>query len=334
MLVGGSASLQDDILIGMDAFVEKQLPLLRPISDNWQPSDVLPDMSLPGWRDEVDALRRNAESVPDALMVVLVGNLITEEALPSYQTWLNRVKGLGDETGASPTPWGRWTRGWTAEENRHGDLLNRYLYLSGRVNMHAVEVTIQNLLNNGFDLNSGNDAYRSLVYASFQERATKISHGNVGRLAEKCGDPLLARMCTMIAGDEARHEEAYKRFFSYVIERDPSTAVIAFATMMKRRIAMPARLMSDGSDRDVFEDYAIAAQRSGVYTTRDYADIIGHLVEFWQIAGLTGLTPEAREDQDRLCTLSAHFLKKADKVDRILSEFPPQPFSWIFGRTA
>jgi acyl-[acyl-carrier-protein] desaturase len=25
---------------------------------------------------------------------------------------------------------------WTSEENRHGDLLNKYLYLSGRVNMH------------------------------------------------------------------------------------------------------------------------------------------------------------------------------------------------------
>jgi acyl-[acyl-carrier-protein] desaturase len=334
VLAGGSAGVQDDILNGMGAFVEKQLPLLRPISDNWQPSDLLPDMSLPGWRDDIAALRKNAGSVPDALLVVLIGNLITEEALPSYQTWLNRVKGLGDETGASLTPWGRWTRGWTAEENRHGDILNRYLYLSGRVNMRSVEVTIQNLLNNGFDLNSGSDAYRSLVYASFQERATKVSHANAGRLAEKCGDPLLARMCSMIAGDEARHEEAYKRFFAYIIERDPSTAVIAFAEMMKRRIAMPARLMSDGSGRDVFEDYAVAAQRSGVYTTRDYADIIAHLVEYWQIAGLTGLTVEAREAQERLCGLSAHFVKKADKVDRLLSEFPPQPFSWIFDRTA
>jgi acyl-[acyl-carrier-protein] desaturase len=27
------------------------------------------------------------------------------------------------------------------EENRHGDLLNKYLYLSGRVNMREVEMT-------------------------------------------------------------------------------------------------------------------------------------------------------------------------------------------------
>lgn len=318
----------------MGGFVEKQLFLLHPIADSWQPSDLLPDMSLPGWQEAVAALRRDAASVPDALMTVLIGNLITEEALPSYQTWLNRVKGLSDATGASSTPWGRWTRGWTAEENRHGDLLSGYLYLSGRVNMHAVEITTQHLLNNGFDLNSGNDAYLSLVYASFQERATKISHGNLGGLAGRAGDPLLARMCAMIAGDEARHEEAYKRFFGHVVERDPSGAVIAFAAMMKRRIAMPARLMSDGTDHQIFERYAVVAQRTGVYTAKDYADIIAHLVEYWQIAGLSRLSSEARQSQEEVCGLAAHFLKKSEKFDRILSQVPPQPFSWIFGRPA
>jgi acyl-[acyl-carrier-protein] desaturase len=35
---------------------------------------------------------------------------------------------------------------WTAEENRHGDLMNKYLWLTGRVDMRAVETTIQNLI--------------------------------------------------------------------------------------------------------------------------------------------------------------------------------------------
>jgi len=38
---------------------------------------------------------------------------------------------LQDETGASDDPWSKWTRQWTAEENRHGIVLNKYLYLSG-----------------------------------------------------------------------------------------------------------------------------------------------------------------------------------------------------------
>ena len=31
----------------------------------------------------------------------------------------------------------RWTRQWTSEENRHGDLMNKYCYLSGKVNMRV-----------------------------------------------------------------------------------------------------------------------------------------------------------------------------------------------------
>ena len=87
--------------------------------------------------------------LPDDYFVVLVGDMITEEALPTYQTMLNTLDGVRDETGASPTSWGIWTRAWTAEENRHGDLLNRYLYLSGRVDMKQIEKTIQYLIGSG-----------------------------------------------------------------------------------------------------------------------------------------------------------------------------------------
>ena len=37
--------------------------------------------------------------------------------------------------------WSKWVRQWTGEENRHGDILNKYLYMSGRVNMREVEIT-------------------------------------------------------------------------------------------------------------------------------------------------------------------------------------------------
>jgi hypothetical protein len=58
--------------------------------------------------------------------------MITEEALPTYMAMLNTLDGVRDETGAAPTPWAQWTRLWTAEENRHGDLMSKYIYLTGR----------------------------------------------------------------------------------------------------------------------------------------------------------------------------------------------------------
>lgn len=327
-------TVQDNVLKSMDGCVLQQLPLLRSVAESWQPSDFLPDSASPAWDDDLRELRKRSECLSDAVLVVLVGNLVTEEALPSYQTWLNRVDEIRDETGASDAPWAQWTRGWTAEENRHGDLLSRYLYLSGRVNMRSVDVTVQHLIKNGFDLRSDNDPYRSLVYAAFQERATKISHSNTGRLAEKCGDEVLERICSVIAGDEARHEEAYKRIFREIIRLDPSRAVSAAAVMLRGKIAMPARFMSDGSDREIFTQFAITAQRSGVYTTRDYANVISHLVDFWQIASLSGLSDNAARDQEYLCGLADRYLAKAAHMEKVIAGLPVQPFSWIFERTA
>ena len=69
---------------------------------------------------QVKELRTQAEKLPDDYLVVLVGDMITEEGLPTYMTMLNTLDGVRDETGASDSPWAKWTRAWTAEENRHG----------------------------------------------------------------------------------------------------------------------------------------------------------------------------------------------------------------------
>ena len=199
------------------------------MEQSWQPSDFIPDMSKDTWIEEISQMRRQSLELSDELLVVLVGDMVTEEALPTYQTWINRLEGVTDPTGASPTGWARWSRGWTSEENRHGDLLNKFLYLTGRVDMRSVETTIHHLINNGFDPLTQNDPYLGFVYTSFQERATKISHRNVGVQAKKAGDDLLHKICGLIAGDEARHEKAYKLFMAKIFELDPAQAVLAFA---------------------------------------------------------------------------------------------------------
>ncbi len=64
------------------------------------------------------------------------------------------------------------------------------------------------------------------------------------------------------------------------------------------------------------------------------AEVISHLVDYWDIASLPGLTGDAAKAQDYVCGLSAHFLSKAEKVERVLSQLPQEPFSWIFERCA
>ena len=324
---------QAEVIASMDGFVESQLTLLKPVEECWQPVDFLPDLTREDWKAQVLQIREAAAAISDELLVVLVGDMITEEALPTYMSWLNRLDGVRDETGASDTPWAQWTRGWSAEENRHGDILNRYLYLSGRVDMRAVEVTIHHLIRNGFDPQTGHDPYLGFVYTSFQERGTRISHGNVSTLARKAGDSALGKLCSMVAGDEAQHEKAYKAFMSHVFERDPTGAILAFETMMRSNIVMPAIQMKDGSGDSLFRQFSAVAQSIGVYTAKDYAEIIGHLVRIWKVADLCQLSGDAARAQDYLCGLENRYERLADRTESRMAKEKPKPISWIFGRS-
>ena len=261
--------------------------------------------------------------------MVLVGDMVTEEALPSYAMALNGL--VKDDEGTSPAPWARWLRGWTAEENRHGDLLNAYLRLSGRVDMRAVEATVHSLIRNGFNPGSQADPYNLLVYTSFQERATRISHGNVGRLAARSGDPNLARICGVIAGDEARHETFYTRMMTAVLEHDPAGGILAFRSMLRGRIAMPGRFMEDGRDPDLFDHFAVVAQRTNVYTVRDYAAIIAHLVTAWDIAGRVVSGEAARAQEECAANPNATCASRSESLRHSRSSPPERSVGFAIG---
>jgi acyl-[acyl-carrier-protein] desaturase len=287
--------------------------LLDP-DDCWQPTDFLPDLTKESAIDEIKSLRERTAGIPDSIITSLVGNMITEEALPSYQTYFNLL--INEEKNlTSKNGWVRWSRAWTAEENRHGDLLNKYLYLSGKCDMKAVEQTIHRLIYNGFNPETNGDPYQTMVYTSFQERATKISHVNTGKLADKAGDSTLSRICKTIAGDEARHEKAYKTFMGKIFEIDPDGALKSFKEMMSKQIVMPAILMAEGNPNpNIFNDFSAITQKIGVYTTWDYANIIEHLVSLWKIESLTGLKDGAAKAQDYLCNLSTRYKKIAERM--------------------
>ena len=302
--------------------------LLDP-DDCWQPTDFLPDLTKEDALDEIKSLRARCAGIPDSVITSLVGNMITEEALPSYQTYFNLIVNE-DKDLVSENGWVRWSRAWTAEENRHGDLLNKYLYLSGRCDMKAVEQTIHRLIYNGFNPNTNQDPYQAIVYTSFQERATKISHVNTGKLADKAGDNTLSRICKTIAGDEARHEKAYKSFMSKIFEIDPNGALSAFEKMMRKQIAMPAVLMDKGGKNpNLFTEFSAITQKIGVYTTWDYASIIEHLVSLWNIESLTGLKDGVTKAQDYLCGLANRYKRIAERMKA------PEDvtLSWLSGKS-
>jgi acyl-[acyl-carrier-protein] desaturase len=219
-------------------------------------------------------------------------------------------------------------RQWTGEENRHGDVLNKYLYLSGRVNMREVEITTHHLINDGFDPGTGRDPYKNFVFTSFQELATYVSHNRVAQLAKKYGDKKLYKMCNLISGDEMRHHLAYTEFVKRIFEVDPSEMMLSFQDMMKKKITMPAHLIRESGESigTAFEKFSESAQRLGVYTAMDYVDILKKLNEKWEIDKICNLTDEAEKARDYLMKLPERMTKISE---RLVVPGEEQLFKWV-----
>jgi len=298
---------------------------LKPIEENWQPSDLLPESNSPEFFEEITEIQELAKEMNYDLWAVLIGDTITEEALPTYESWLMSVEGV-DQDGANG--WSRWVRAWTAEENRHGDLLNKYLYLSGRVNMREMEISTQHLINDGFDIGTGHDPYRNFIYTSFQELATNISHRRVASLSKQGGNQRLAKICGIIAADEARHANAYIDFINRIFQLDPSQVMLAFEDMMRKKIVMPAHFLRETGDSigDLFTHFSDAAQRIMVYTTQDYIDILESLLQQWDIGNVSDLDDSAERARDYLMALPNRLKRISDRIQIPEKQYQ---FKWI-----
>ena len=306
----------------IDTFVDK---FLIPAEKIWQPTDFLPNSQKDAFIDEIKEIQELSKDLSDDFWVVLVGDTITEEALPTYESWLLDIDGISQQP---DNGWAKWIRSWTAEENRHGDTLNKYLYLSGRVNMREVEITTQHLISDGFDIGTASDPYKNFIYTSFQELATYISHNNVAKIARKKGHKALAKMSKIIAGDEMRHHVAYTEFVRQIFAIDPSEMMLAFQHMMKHKIVMPALHLRESfcQKGSLFNDFSTVAQRVGVYTGFDYIDILGKLNVAWEIEKITGLTVEAEKARDYLLKLPDRMYRITERIIIPKTKFQ---FKWL-----
>ncbi|MAW94445.1 MULTISPECIES: acyl-ACP desaturase [unclassified Leeuwenhoekiella] len=298
---------------------------LKSVEENWQPTDMLPDATNPEFIEEVKEIQELCREMDYDLFTVLVGDTITEEALPTYESWLMSVQGVDQVNGNG---WSKWVRAWTAEENRHGDLLNKYLYLSGRVNMREMEVSTQYLISDGFDIGTGMDPYKNFVYTSFQELATNVSHRRVASFSRKQGNKQLAKICNTIAKDEARHASAYMEFVRRIFDLDPSEMMLAFEAMMRNKIVMPAMFLRESGQQigGLWEHFSDAAQRAMVYTTQDYITILRSLTADWNIEHIKGLNDKGERARDYLLNLP-------DRLERISQRIVvpklDHKFKWI-----
>ena len=315
-----------EVMNYLDKEIAGAIPqFLKPIDEIWQPADLLPHSENEEFIDQIKELQQKAGNLPYPLLAVLIGDTITEEVLPTYESWLSLIQPANEDREGG---WNQWIRAWTAEENRHGDVLNRYLYLSGRVNMREMEISTQHLLADGFDIGTARDPYRSFIYTSFQELATNLSHRRVAQFAKQAGDDILAKICGNVASDEARHANAYKSFASKIFKIDPSEMLLAFEDMMRKKILMPAHFLREkGVAKGVtFRHFSEAAQQIGVYTATDYINILQSLIKEWEIETQRFLSDAGERARDYIMALPARLSRLTERRSQPVSSYQ---FSWI-----
>jgi acyl-[acyl-carrier-protein] desaturase len=282
----------------------------------WFSSDILPSDEGSSNDAAIAELRDRARGIPDCIRVALALNILTEEGLPHF----HRL--IADNLG-SRTHWSQWNNLWTAEEDRHGNILRDYARDSRLLNFRVLERLQFNYLRAGFNPDWGGDPYKIFVYTSCQEKATQISHLKTGKIAAS-SEPLLDFITQKISQDEARHYAFYMNVFKEIIERDPSEALASAAAIMPS-IDMPGISITN------FNDYADVIRRSGIYGPRDYKRIVEQLIESWGIEIMVSLNELGRKAQDKIMSIPRRLERIAEYIES-KSQKKSFRFEVVFGR--
>ncbi|HTI30340.1 MAG TPA: acyl-ACP desaturase, partial [Methylomirabilota bacterium] len=108
-----------EVLRDLESKVRDMMAVHEAKRELWFPADLLgpkPDSSPD---DHLAELRKRAEGIPDSARAALALNLLTEEGLPHFHRLLAVY--LGEDS-----HWQAWNNLWTAEEDRHGQILHDY----------------------------------------------------------------------------------------------------------------------------------------------------------------------------------------------------------------
>lgn len=266
----------------------------------WMPTDLIGPEPEACPETHLKNLRERAHGIPDSARAAVALNTLTEEGLPHFHRLLAVY--LDDDS-----YWRTWNNLWTAEEDRHGQVLHDYARDAGLFDQRKFEEMQFEYMRAGFHPAWDKDPYRVFVYTSLQERATQISHAGTGRVVEEY-EPGLGAVLSNVAQDEARHYTFYRQIFAAILERDPDQALHS-ASLLMPGIEMPGHAMPG------FRDLADVVRRAGIYGPRDYLRIVEEQIRYWRIDAVDGLSELGRLAQERIMEIPARLRRIADLIE-------------------
>ena len=283
----------------------------------WFPSELLPASKniTSSEEDEVVEFRKQCHGLPDSVRVALVLNLLTEEGLPSYHRMLHEA--FGDDEG-----WRAWANQWTAEEDRHGNILRDVMRDTRLVDFTAVEKMQFDLLKQGWAPDWSGNAYRTIAYTSFQERATQVSHRNLGKIVRPV-TAKLGKIFACIAGDESRHYKFYASMMKKLLLVDTKPALEAILATLKT-FKMP------GHELKGFSDMAIIEHAVGIFGPKEFSEVITDVVAFLGLDKLTQLDDCCEDLRQKILAYPARLLRMHNKfIDRVQEQAKGLRFSFL-----
>jgi acyl-[acyl-carrier-protein] desaturase len=146
----------------------------------------------------------------------------------------------------------------------------------------------------------------SVLYVSFQELATRISHRNTGKA---CNDPIAEQLLAKISADENLHMIFYRDVSAAAFELAPNKAMKALHLIL-RHFQMP------GFQVPEFRRKAVAIAVGGVYDPRIHLDeVVMPVLKKWRIFERDDFTGEAAELRDDLALLIQELEMACDKFE-------------------
>jgi acyl-[acyl-carrier-protein] desaturase len=244
----------------------------------WYPTELLSGVDSKGM----------TIAIPSEATLLLCLNTLTELGLPHFHRLL--ATHVGTRGGLA-----RWTYMWTAEEDRHGEVLSAFLRRVRELDHLVLDRMRYQYLDQGFDPDWGGSPYQLIAYTVLQEVATRVAHWNIGKIFLANDRSGLRPILNKIAGDENRHAEFYRGVFKGILDRDPKGGVQAFASALGI-FTMP------GATIPGFADLEYLAFKTKVFDPAQFGSIVSEAVDLLGFARFAD-DPGFKEDVDAMRSL-------------------------------
>jgi acyl-[acyl-carrier-protein] desaturase len=295
------------LLHELEPVVETNLNRHLSMAKNWNPHDYIP------WSDGKNYYALGGQDwdpeqskLSEVAQVAMVQNLLTEDNLPSYHREIAMNFGMD---GA----WGNWVNRWTAEENRHGIALRDYLLVTRAIDPVELEKLRLEQVTRGFSPGQNGQGelfaeslFDSVIYVTFQELATRVSHRNTGKACdETVADQLLAR----VSADENLHMIFYRDVSEAGLEIAPNQAMKSLHRVL-RNFTMPGYTVPE------FRRKAVIIAVGGIYDPRIHLDdVVMPVLKKWRIFERDDFSGEAASMRDDLALLVEELKEACDKFE-------------------